>query len=77
LLDVGPESLAVDRAVEQAGRFDSVVAQSGEEGRGRPMAVGDLVESRFPFGAQPPIRVMLVLVQVSSMKTRREGSISP
>jgi len=44
LLDVSPEALAVDWAVEQAGRFDPVVAERGEEGRSRPAAMGDLVD---------------------------------
>jgi hypothetical protein len=35
LFDIGAEAFAVDRPVEQAGRFDAVVAQRGEEGSGR------------------------------------------
>jgi hypothetical protein len=42
LLDIGAKALAVDRAVEQAGRVEAVVAQRGEEGRGFPMAVRNL-----------------------------------
>ena len=38
---------------------------------------GTLSTSRWPFGAQPRRRVMLVFVQVSSMKTSRLGSMSP
>ena len=38
---------------------------------------GTLSTSRSPFGAQPRRRVMLVLVQVSSMKTSRLGSMRP
>src|SRR5271165_63187 len=44
LLDISSEALAVDRAVEQAGRVDPIVAQGGEEGRGLPVAVRDLVD---------------------------------
>ena len=36
---------------------------------------GTLALSRMPRGAQPRSGAMLVLVQVSSMKTRRAGSI--
>jgi hypothetical protein len=44
LLDIGAEPFAVDGTVEQAGRINAVVAQSGEEGRGLPAAVRDLVD---------------------------------
>ena len=43
LLDIGAKALAVDRTVEHAGRLDAVVAQRGEEGRGLPFALRDLV----------------------------------
>ena len=46
LLDIGEKALAVDRAVEHAGRLDAVVAQRGEEGRGLPVAVRDLGDER-------------------------------
>src|SRR6185295_14738958 len=38
---------------------------------------GALAISLSPRGARPWVRVMLVLAQVSSMKTRREGSSRP
>ena len=44
LFDIGAEAFAVDRPVEQAGRFDAVVAQRGEEGRGLPPAMRNLVD---------------------------------
>src|SRR6478672_1916457 len=44
LFDIGVEALAVDGPVEQAGRFDAVVAQGGEESRGLPLALRDLVD---------------------------------
>src|SRR5271169_2622792 len=44
LFDIGVEALAVDGPVEQAGRIDAVVAQGGEESRGLPLAVRDLVD---------------------------------
>ena len=46
LLDVGHEALAVDRAVDDAGRGDAVVAQRGEEGHGAPVAVRHLGAQR-------------------------------
>jgi hypothetical protein len=63
--------------VEQAGRVDAVVGQGVEESRGLPLALRDLVDEALPLGAQPRRRVTLVLVQVSSMKTSRLGSMSP
>ena len=42
LLDLGEKPLAVDRAVEHAGRVDAIVAQRSQEGRGLPVAVRDL-----------------------------------
>jgi hypothetical protein len=44
LFDIGVEALAVDGPVKQAGRFDAVVAQGGEESRGLPFALRDLVD---------------------------------
>ena len=76
LLDVSSEGLAVDRAIENPWSLDPVLAQGGQEGRGLPVAVrGTLAVSRIPRGAQPRSGAMLVLVQVSSMKTRRSGSM--
>jgi len=46
LLHVGEEALAVDGAIEQAGRLDAIVAQCGQESGRLPMAVRD-------FGDQP------------------------
>ena len=46
LLDIGQKALAVDGAVEHAGRLDAIVAQRGQKGRCFPMAMGD-------FGDQP------------------------
>ena len=44
LLDIGAKALAVDGTVEHTGRFDAVVAQRGQEGRGLPFALRDLVD---------------------------------
>ena len=75
LLDIGPKAFAVDRTVEKPRRLDAVVTQSGEEGHGFQWPCGTLAVSLVPRGAQPRSGAMLVLVQVSSMKTRRSGSI--
>jgi hypothetical protein len=44
LFDIGVEALAIDGPVEQAGRFDAVVAERGEESRSLPLALRDLVD---------------------------------
>ena len=41
-LDVGSEAVAVDRAIQNSRGLNSVVAQSGQEGRSLPVAVRDL-----------------------------------
>jgi hypothetical protein len=38
------EARAIDEPVEQAGRFDAVIAERGEESRGLPAAMWDLVD---------------------------------
>ena len=48
LRDVGEEALAVDRAVEETGRLDAIAPQSGQEGRGFPVSVRDLVDQSAP-----------------------------
>ena len=85
LFDIGVEALAVDGPVEQAGRIDAVVAQGGEERRGLPLALRDLVDEplspwrpaaqagHIGLGPEPaPAKA-----GVSSMKTSRLGSMSP
>jgi hypothetical protein len=76
LFDIGVEALAVDGPVEQAGRVDAVVSQGGEDVVFH-LPCGTLSTRRWPRGAQPRRRVILVLVQVSSMKTSRLGSMNP
>ena len=44
LLDIGAKALAVDGTVEQAGRVNPIVAKSGEERRGLPASLRDLVD---------------------------------
>lgn len=49
------------------------MAQGGEEGRGRPAAMRNLGMETLAARAHPRSGAIFVLVQVSSMKTRREG----
>jgi hypothetical protein len=79
LIDISAETLAVDGSVEQAGRVDAIVAKSGEERRGLPLALRDLVDEAFSLRRPPRSLVMLVFVfvQVSSTKMKRLGSMSP
>ena len=77
LLDVGEKPLAVDRAVEHAGRVDAIVAQRGQEGRGLPVAVRDLGDE--PFSARRPAvgpgHVGLGPGLVDEDETRRIGAL--
>src|SRR4051812_45471448 len=75
LLDVEGEELAVDRAVDNSGCVDAIASQGGDEGERLPMAVRHA--SLCPRGPQPRKGAMLVLTQVSSMKTSRPGSTRP
>src|SRR3984885_12078301 len=85
LFDIGVEALAVDGPVEQAGRVDAVVAQGGEESRGLPLALRDLVDDALaPW--RPAARAGHIGLRpepapakagVSSMKTSRLGSMNP
>ena len=52
LADVGAEALAVDRAIEDAGRSEPIAAKRAEEGQGVPAAMrGKAVQ---PFALWPP-----------------------
>ncbi len=56
LFDIGAEALAVNRAVEQAGRINPVIAKSGKKRRGLPAAMRNLVDEALAFrrpAAQP------------------------
>ena len=48
LRDVGEEALAVDRAVKETRRLDPIAPQSGQERRGFPVSVRDLVDQSAP-----------------------------
>jgi hypothetical protein len=54
LFDIGVEALAIDGPVEQTGRFDAVVAQGGEESRGLPFAMRDLVDKALSLWSPTP-----------------------
>ena len=74
LLDIGAEAFAVDRAVEQAGRIDAAIAESGKERRGLPLALqGPCRRGALPSAPSRRSRVMLVLVHVSSMEDQTPG----
>ena len=75
LLNVGLETLAVDRPFEQPRGVNAVVTECGEEGHGLQWRCGTLAFSLCPRGAQPRSGATLVLVQVSSMKTKRSHAI--
>lgn len=49
LLNPRCKTLAIDRAVEDAGRNDAVVAQTGNEGQRFPMSVRYFVDERLTF----------------------------
>ena len=56
LIDISAETLAVDGSVEQAWRVEAIVAKSGEERRGLPLALRDLVDEALSLrrpAAQP------------------------
>lgn len=74
LLDIGAEALAVDRSVEDERGRQPVAAQRAEEGQRAPVVVRAKPRRRLPLAPQPRRGAMLVLIQVSSMKTSRSGS---
>jgi hypothetical protein len=65
LFDISLEEVAVDGAIDDARGVETVGAKRRQEGQ------------RLPRRARPWVRVMLVLAQVSSMKTSRAGSSRP
>ena len=75
LFDIGSEGLAIDWGVEKPRRLDPVVAQCRQERSSLPVTMRDLADQTL--AARRPARngAMLVLVQGSSMKTRRSGSM--
>ena len=75
LLDISAEAHAIDRSVDDAGRGEAVATQRRQEREGSPSPEGRFGDEAFASGHRPWARVMLVLAQVSSMKTSRLGSI--
>ena len=71
LFDPGAKAHAIDRSVEDARRNEPVMTQRAEKGRCAPMAKRR--EAAQARALRPPPRsgAMLVLIQVSSMNTRR------
>ena len=49
LLDIGPEAVAIDRAVEDAGRGELVAAQGAKEGQGVPASLRREATQPFAF----------------------------
>src|SRR5207247_3145980 len=75
LFDIESEEFAIDRTVDDPWRADPVVAQRRDEGHGLPMAERRGCLETLPRRPQPRSGAMLVLIQVSSIKIRREASI--
>lgn len=77
LLDVEDKELAVDGAVDHPRRVDTIMTQGGDEGQGLPVSVRRISLQPLSLRSQPRRGAMLVFTQVSSMNTRRQGSIRP
>ncbi len=73
-VDTGDEGFAVHRPVEHQCRDHAGQPQRGDAGRHLPVSVRRIVDEPSPRGARPRVRVMLVAVPVSSMKTSFAGS---
>ena len=63
LIDIGAETLAVDGSVKQAGRVDAVVAQGGEERRGLPLALRDVVDEALSIRRPAALHCDVVIRQ--------------
>jgi hypothetical protein len=74
LFDIGVEGLPVDGSVKQAGRVDAVLRKAARQVAVFHLPCGTLSTRRC---TQPRRRVVLVLVQVSSMKMRRVQNRAP
>lgn len=75
LLDPCGKACPVDRSVEYASGDDVVASEVGNEGQRLPAPRGTLPTSGLPLSPQPWVRVMLVLAQVSSIKTHTPGDL--
>ena len=74
LPDPGPEGRSVDRAVQHQRRTIRSLRNPARNVVVVQWPCGTEATSRSPRRARPRVRVMLVLVQVSSRKIRRVGS---
>lgn len=74
LLDVGAEDDPVDRTVDDARAVSASALRAARKVSVRQRPSGAKPFSLWPLMPQPRIGAMLVLIQVSSMKTRRSGS---
>jgi hypothetical protein len=69
--DIGLARFGVDRNIEHPGCLDTFVAQRADEGHGVPTSMRHMGDQ--PLAPRTPA-AMLILIQVSSMKTMRRGS---
>jgi hypothetical protein len=69
LLNISNECIAVDWAVEPAGRGQAVASKRADKGRGLPAAVWNHINHALVAGPPSCSRVMFLLDQVSSIKT--------
>ena len=51
LVDVLAEGLAIDRAIDEPRRLDTIMPKGGQEGHGRPSAMGHLGREALPARA--------------------------
>ncbi len=72
--EIHPAHAATRRAVDHPGRVNAVVPQGGDEVQRLPVAVRHARIKTLLAQVQPRSGAMLVLIQVSSMKTGRLGS---
>jgi len=75
LFGVEREEFAVDRAVDDEGRIDTIDPEGSDESERLPVTMRRAGLKTLSLRPQPRSGAMLVLIQVSSMKTRRRGSI--
>jgi hypothetical protein len=77
LFDIGMEALPLMGPSNRQGASMRSLRKAARKVAVFHLPCGTLSTRRSPLGAQPRRRVILVLVQVSSMKTSRLGSMSP
>ena len=77
LFDIGFEALAIDRPSKTHGAAMPSLRRAARKVSVFQWPCGTRAESLPPLAHQPRSGAMLILAHVSSMKTRREGSILP